>query len=109
MDCLDAAVRRQTRFALGIMAALLAPVGLLGIDGQELAPLNLGSGPGNFYQQPNGACASPPQLVVFVISCKDALYLDGSISSIYSRRSALLIEGGEVGPIVGVVRQNAAR
>ena len=38
----------------GMFERDLSPVGLLVIDGQELAPLNLARGFGNFYLKPNG-------------------------------------------------------
>jgi uncharacterized protein YigE (DUF2233 family) len=38
----------------GMYHADLEPVGLLVVGGQELSPLNLSAGDGNFYLQPNG-------------------------------------------------------
>ncbi|HEX8613946.1 MAG TPA: phosphodiester glycosidase family protein [Telluria sp.] len=153
-----------------------APVGLHVKDGNELAPLNLADGKGNFFMKPNGvfmlgkggpavveasayaaqardvrlATQSGPMLVidgklhprfdpespsryvrngvgvldgkaVFVISnvpvtfhelatyfrdtlhCKNALYLDGSISSLFSSELGRADAGAPLGPILGVV------
>lgn len=154
-----------------------APVGLLVIDGKQLAPLNLADGEGNFFLKPNGvfmltksgpqvvqasaypvgsgevrlATQSGPMLVIdgaihpafnpdsqsryvrngvgvvdgkaiFVISnhavtfhemavffrdtlrCKNALYLDGSVSSLYSRELGREDAVAPLGPILGVVQ-----
>ena len=152
-----------------------APVGLLVIDGKELAPLNLGKAAGNFFWKPNGvffinargrprvvessvypalakgvrlATQSGPLLVqhgrihpgfktssrsrhirngvgvigkkaLFVVSddpvtfhefalymrdtlgCRDALYLDGSISSLYHKKTGRQDLRGLLGPIIG--------
>lgn len=43
-----------------------------------------------------------------VLGCKDALYLDGSISSMYSQALGRNDEGARLGPILGVVRQRAS-
>ena len=47
---------KQLRFAMnaGMYEPDYAPVGLFVADGQELAPLNLAEGEGNFYLKPNG-------------------------------------------------------
>lgn len=152
------------------------PVGLLVIDGRELAPLNLGSGDGNFFLKPNGvflisaagprvvdsvdyaaaargvryATQSGPMLLkdgeinplfrpasasryvrngvcalgtqaIFVISerpvsfhefasffrdelhCRDALYLDGAVSSLYSPALGRNSQLKDLGPLFGVV------
>lgn len=155
-----------------------APVGLYVEDGQQLRPLVLSDGPGNFHLNPNGvfystgkrvgvlesgqyarqkpvavlATQSGPMLViggkihprflpdsdsfkvrngvgvrdpytaVFVVSsqpvnfytfakffrdvlrCPDALYLDGSISSLYSPDVGRADGLFPLGPIIGVVR-----
>ena len=150
------------------------PVGLLVIDGREIAPINRAPGTGNFFLQPNGvflidgdgprvvatdeyrslaptfATQSGPMLlhrglipdipafrsrsrhlrngvcvpegstVVFVISddettfrefaeyfssvlkCTEALYLDGSISSLYAPRMQRADARSEFGPMFGV-------
>ncbi len=59
LDRLAAWLKRENktlRFAMnaGMYHADFAPVGLLVIDGQERAPLNLDSGFGNFFLKPNG-------------------------------------------------------
>ena len=151
------------------------PVGLLVIDGREIAPINRAQGTGNFYLQPNGVllidgrtarvlatdehrgftpafatqsgpmlvhhgqisdsaafralgsrrirngvCAPAPETVVFVISdtevtlrefalyfqrgleCSEALYLDGSISSLYAPQLRCTDARAPLGPMVGV-------
>lgn len=158
----------------GMYHADFAPVGLLVIDGKELAPLNLDGGFGNFFMKPNGVFfvdASGPHVVesseypglsdsvriatqsgplllrrgkihpafqpnsrsrklrnavgivgnkaVFVISekpvtlyefaaylrdklgCRDALYLDGSISSVYDAAKKRNTARAQLGPIIG--------
>jgi uncharacterized protein YigE (DUF2233 family) len=70
----------------------------------------------------NGVCAPAPDAVAFVISespvtfyefasyfrdslhCREALYLDGSISSLYAPRLNREDRGPDMGPILGVVR-----
>lgn len=157
----------------GMYHADFSPVGLLVIDGKELAPLNLDDAFGNFFMKPNGVFlvdASGPHVVesseyparasgvriatqsgplllrrgrihpafqpdsrsrhvrnavgiignkaVFVISeepvtfyqfatylrdelgCRDALYLDGSISSVYDARSGRHTVRAQLGPIL---------
>ena len=65
---LDAWLRQRglrLEFAMnaGMYHADFAPVGLLVVDGQELAPLNTARGEGNFFLQPNG---------VFVVDARGA-------------------------------------
>lgn len=157
------------------------PVGLLVIDGKEVAPLNLDPGVGNFFLQPNGvffvgadgprvvesseypalskgvriASQSGPLLLrngvihrafkpdstsrhirngvgvigskaVFVISefpvtfhefavfmrdtlgCRDALYFDGTISSLYDKSLRRHDAYGVLGPIIGTTRPLAS-
>jgi uncharacterized protein YigE (DUF2233 family) len=73
----------------------------------------------------NGVCAPSPAAVVFVISespvtfhgfasyfrdhlhCREALYLDGSISSLYAPRLGRDDLGSDMGPILGVVASRA--
>lgn len=173
----------ELRFAMnaGMYEADGSPVGLLVIDGKEIAPLNRRRAGGNFYMKPNGVFAltrsgprvvatedypkiarkvilatqSGPMLVkdgalhprfdpvstsryirngvcavgrtaYFVISrrpvtfhefgsyfkdvlkCRDALYLDGSISSLWDRELGQLGLGLGLGPIIGVVKEPAA-
>lgn len=173
---------KQLRFAMnaGMYQEDGRPVGLLVIDGRQVAPLNRRNAGGNFYMKPNGVFAltsrgprvvatddypaiagdvslatqSGPMLLAkgrihprfdpdsrsryirngvcavgrtayFVISrrpvtfyafasyfkdalrCKDALYLDGSISSLYDRTAGRLGLGMELGPIIGVVEPRA--
>lgn len=161
----------------GMFHADCRPVGLLVIDGRELAPLNRTSAPGNFFLQPNGvflmdangprvvatdeyrglapclATQSGPMLVhrgqipsisafsaasrsrhlrngvcvpragevALVISedevtfhefasyfwqelgCGEALYLDGSISSLYAPALQRADSGASLGPMLAVV------
>lgn len=160
----------------GMYQADGSPVGLLVIDGRQIAPLNLKAGSGNFYLKPNGvflvsragprvvdaadyprfskgvrhATQSGPLLVrngqihpafrpdsrsrlirngvcasgktaLFVISekpvnfyefaaffrgelhCRDALYLDGTVSSLYSTSLHRNDDHAELGPMLGVV------
>jgi uncharacterized protein YigE (DUF2233 family) len=58
-DRLNAWLKRQNKdlgFAMnaGMYHADFSPVGLLVIDGKQLAPLNLDDGVGNFFLKPNG-------------------------------------------------------
>jgi uncharacterized protein YigE (DUF2233 family) len=73
----------------------------------------------------NGVCAPSPHSAAFVISespvtfhefavffrdrlsCREALYLDGSISSLYSLQLGREDHWFNMGPIIGVVRRNA--
>lgn len=170
---------KRLEFAVnaGMYHADFSPVGLLVIEGKQLAPLNLSEGTGNFFMKPNGvflltrqgpkvvpassyaaadkdvllATQSGPMLVndgtihpqfnpesqsryvrngvgvvngkaIFVVSnhavtfhemavhfrdvlrCKNALYLDGSVSSLYSRELGRNDAVAALGPILGVVR-----
>jgi uncharacterized protein YigE (DUF2233 family) len=70
----------------------------------------------------NGVCVPSPKTVVFVISetpvtfyefavyfreslrCSEALYLDGSISSLYAPRLARTDDWSTMGPIIGVIK-----
>jgi uncharacterized protein YigE (DUF2233 family) len=179
---LRAAVAREQKtliFAMnaGMFHPDMKPVGLLVIDGREIAPVNRGRSWGNFYLQPNGVflmdasgarvvstdeyrrleprmatqsgpmlvhrglipdipafransasrrirngvCAPEPQVVLFVISedavtfremalfvrdtlgCREALYLDGTISSLFDRKSGRADARAKLGPIFAVV------
>jgi uncharacterized protein YigE (DUF2233 family) len=75
----------------------------------------------------NGVCALSPATAYFVISesavtfyefagffrdslhCREALYLDGSISSIYAPRIGREDHGSDMGPMLGVVASGAGR
>ena len=75
----------------------------------------------------NGVCAPAPAAVFFVISetpvsfyefagyfrdhlqCAEALYLDGSISSLYAPRVGRDDHGSDLGPMLGVVASGAGR
>ncbi|HEX7312790.1 MAG TPA: phosphodiester glycosidase family protein [Pyrinomonadaceae bacterium] len=169
----------RLRFAMnaGMFEPDLSPVGLLVQDGQQVSPLNLSDGTGNFFLKPNGvffvsqsgpgivesteypalaqgvrlATQSGPLLVrngalhpaisaastsrllrngvgvsgdtiMFVISeqpvnfyeiatyfrdelhCRDALYLDGVVSSLYSIDLQRNDSRADLGPIVGIVQ-----
>lgn len=160
----------------GMYHADASPVGLLVIDGRELAPLNLADGKGNFFLKPNGvffvdargphvvdavdypashegvklATQSGPLLLkqgqihpalgpnsasryirngvcasgaqgVFVISmrpvtlhefasyfrdvlhCRDALYLDGAVSSLHAPGLGRNDRWTDLGPLIGAV------
>ncbi|PTT82967.1 hypothetical protein DBR42_16330 [Pelomonas sp. HMWF004] len=180
LDRLAAWLKPQGRaLAFGMNAGMYhadgSPVGLLVIDGRELAPLNLSDGQGNFFLKPNGvflidatgprvidavdypashdgvrlATQSGPMLLkngqihpafrplsasrfirngvcalggqaIFVISerpvsfhefasffrdelhCQNALYLDGSVSSLYSPKLGRNDRWYELGPLFGV-------
>jgi uncharacterized protein YigE (DUF2233 family) len=180
LDRLAAWQKTQGRtLAFGMNAGMYhadgGPVGLLVIDGRELAPLNLRDGQGNFFLKPNGvflidangprvidavdypashdgvrhATQSGPLLLkngqihpvfrpssasryirngvcalggqaIFVISerpvsfhefasffrdelhCRDALYLDGAVSSLYSPKLGRNDRWHELGPLFGV-------
>ncbi len=172
--------KRGQKLLFAMNAGMFHPdmrtVGLLVIDGREIAPINRSSGNGNFYLQPNGVflvdaqgprvlatheyrdlapslatqsgplllshgvipespafratsrsrhvrngvCVPRPGEVAFVISeaevtfrefaeyfrdalgCQDALYLDGSISSLYSAALEREDRRGTLGPLFAV-------
>jgi uncharacterized protein YigE (DUF2233 family) len=80
----------------------------------------------NWRKIRNGVCAPSPDAAVFVISdspvtfyefasffrdalhCKEALYLDGSISSLYAPSLHREDRGSDMGPILGVTVSRAA-
>ncbi|HUQ11228.1 MAG TPA: phosphodiester glycosidase family protein [Steroidobacteraceae bacterium] len=171
---------RTLDFAMnaGMFRADQRPVGLLVIDGRELAPINRATASGNFYMQPNGVylvdaggprvvathdyrnltptlatqsgpmllyrgvvpdlpafregsrsrhvrngvCVPTGRVTALVISekpvnfrefalffrdalgCRDALYLDGSISSLYAPSLGRADYGARLGPIFAVIR-----
>jgi uncharacterized protein YigE (DUF2233 family) len=179
---LQASLAREQKtlvFAMnaGMFHPDMKPVGLLVIEGREIAPVNRGRSWGNFYLQPNGVflmdaggarvvstdeyrhleprtatqsgpmlvhrglipdipafranstsrrirngvCAPKPDVVFFVISesdvtfremalfvrdtlgCSEALYLDGTISSLFDRKSGRADARAKLGPIFAVV------
>jgi uncharacterized protein YigE (DUF2233 family) len=75
----------------------------------------------------NGVCAPSPASAVFVISespvtfyefavyfrdrigCREALYLDGSISSLYAPQLSRADDRSDMGPMIGVVRSERPR
>jgi uncharacterized protein YigE (DUF2233 family) len=75
----------------------------------------------------NGVCAPSPDTVVFVISesavtfyelasffrdalqCREALYLDGSVSSLYAPSFNRQDHGWDIGPIIGIVGSKSER
>jgi uncharacterized protein YigE (DUF2233 family) len=79
----------------------------------------------NWRKIRNGVCAPTPDTVVFAISespvtfyefagyfrdflhCREALYLDGSISSLYASRLNREDRGSDMGPILGVAVAHA--
>lgn len=80
----------------GMYHADASPVGLLVIDGRELAPLNLADGRGNFFLKPNG---------VFFIDAKgphvvDAVDYPASSEGVKlaTQSGPLLLKGGEIHP-----------
>jgi uncharacterized protein YigE (DUF2233 family) len=95
--------QKHLRFAMnaGMFEPDYSPVGLFIARAQELAPLNLRTGHGNFYMKPNG---------VFLVTSAGARIVE---SSKYSEKSTdvllatqsgpLLIEHGVVHPRLGAV------
>jgi len=81
----------------GMFHADGGPVGLLVIDGQELAPLNLGAGAGNFFLKPNG---------VFLVDASGARVVDAADYAAIPREGVrlatqsgpLLLKHGEIHP-----------
>jgi len=177
--------RQQRQLVLAMNAGMYHenhdPVGLLVVDGEEIAPLNLQSATGNFFLKPNGVFAvtrsgprvvdsslyatledvelatqSGPLLVIdgalhpafrqdstskylrngvgilneytalFAISeqpvtfyefaiffrdglgCKDALYLDGGVSSLYSAQLQRSDVRAALGPILAITEESLA-
>lgn len=108
LDRLAAWLKRQDKtLAFGMNAGMYhadgAPVGLLVIDGQELAPLNLASGEGNFFLKPNGVFlltrdgpkvvdaveyAQSREGVLFATQSGPLLLKDGQIHPAFSANSA---------------------
>ncbi|MGO1068599.1 phosphodiester glycosidase family protein [Lysobacter sp. CA199] len=82
-----AARGQHLRYAMnaGMYEPDYSPVGLLVADGQELAPLNLREGEGNFYLKPNG---------VFLLSDEGARVVESSRYRAVSRGVRLATQSG---------------
>jgi uncharacterized protein YigE (DUF2233 family) len=79
----------------GMYHANYDPVGLLVIDGQEVAPLNLESAPGNFFMKPNGVfavTASGPHIV------ESSLYSNLRDVELATQSGPLLVMNGALHP-----------
>ncbi|HEY8876534.1 MAG TPA: phosphodiester glycosidase family protein [Roseateles sp.] len=83
----------------GMYHADAGPVGLLVVDGHELAPLNLADGKGNFFLKPNG---------VFFIDAKgphvvDAVDYPGTHEGVKlaTQSGPLLLKQGQIHPAFG--------
>jgi len=91
----------------GIFEADSRPVGLLVQDGNEVSPLNLKDGAGNFYMKPNG---------VFVINGKhEALIVESSAYTALlspatwaTQSGPLLVHGGDINPDFNADSKNLA-
>jgi uncharacterized protein YigE (DUF2233 family) len=71
------------------------PVGLLVMDGREVAPLNLQTAPGNFFMKPNGVfavTASGPQIV------ESSLYASLEEVQLATQSGPLLVMDGALHP-----------
>jgi uncharacterized protein YigE (DUF2233 family) len=80
----------------GIFDTTFSPCGLYVQDGQELAPLNLNTGKGNFYMKPNG---------VFLIDSSGAAIIESSAypslvskPRLATQSGPLLLSNGQVSP-----------
>jgi uncharacterized protein YigE (DUF2233 family) len=101
LDRLAAWLKPQNKtLAFGMNAGMYhadgGPVGLLVIDGRELAPLNLDDGKGNFFLKPNGVFlidANGPRVV-------DAVDYPASHAGVrYATQSGpLLLKNGQIHP-----------
>jgi uncharacterized protein YigE (DUF2233 family) len=80
----------------GMYHADASPVGLLVIDGQELAPLNLAGGEGNFFLKPNGVFLIGPHGARVVDAVDYPQWRDGVRQATQS--GPLLLKGGEINP-----------
>jgi uncharacterized protein YigE (DUF2233 family) len=83
----------------GMYHADASPVGLLVIDGRELAPLNLADGRGNFFLKPNGVFlvdAKGPRVVdaVDYAASRDGVKLA-------TQSGPLLLKHGQIHPALG--------
>ena len=117
---LDAALRKGCRilqFAMnaGMYHADFSPVGLYIENGQQLRGLNKAKhGFGNFFIQPNGVLAWVT-FYQFASYFKDslktdnALYLDGSISSLYSSGLNLHDASRDLGPMLAYSEPSACK
>jgi uncharacterized protein YigE (DUF2233 family) len=92
-----AAQGRQLAFAMnaGMYHPDRRPVGLLVIDGRELAPLNLHQGAGNFFLQPNGVFALTARGPVVVASTDYPRLRDVRLAT---QSGPLLVHGGAIHP-----------
>jgi uncharacterized protein YigE (DUF2233 family) len=90
LDAYLAASGKRLLFATnaGIFDANNTPLGLFVADRQTLAPLNLNSGSGNFFLQPNG---------IFLIDADGAAIIE---SSAYSKRTTLPRLATQSGPLL---------
>jgi uncharacterized protein YigE (DUF2233 family) len=91
--------RNDQHLVLGMNAGMYHadydPVGLLVIDGQEVAPLNLQSAPGNFFMKPNGVfavTASGPRIV------ESSLYSNLREVELATQSGPLLVINGSLHP-----------
>ncbi|MDR7272385.1 uncharacterized protein YigE (DUF2233 family) [Pelomonas saccharophila] len=104
LDRLAAWLKGQGRtLAFGMNAGMYhadaSPVGLLVIDGREIAPLNLASGQGNFFLKPNGVFlvdAQGPR----VIDALDYPALREGVR-LATQSGPLLLKQGQIHPALG--------
>jgi len=101
LDRLAAWLKGQGRaLAFGMNAGMYhadaSPVGLLVIDGRELAPLNLSNGQGNFFLKPNGVFLVDSQ-GPRVIDAVDYAGLRGGVR-LATQSGPLLLKNGEIHP-----------
>jgi uncharacterized protein YigE (DUF2233 family) len=104
-------VQGEVRTNAGIFTPEYVPGGLLVTDGQELVPLNLNSGSGNFHLTPNGvflvredgtaavvnSTAYLPDGVRFATQSGPALVLDGAIHPEFREGSSNIARRNGVG------------
>jgi uncharacterized protein YigE (DUF2233 family) len=101
-------------------ASLATQSGPMLVHEGEITTSEVMSPTSNWRKIRNGVCAPAPDTVVFAISespvtfyefagyfrdvlhCREALYLDGSISSLYAPRLNRQDHGSDMGPILGV-------
>jgi uncharacterized protein YigE (DUF2233 family) len=78
---------KQLRFAMnaGMFHSDFSPVGLLVMDGRQVAPLNLGTGFGNFFMRPNG---------VFLVSRSGPRIIESSEYPSFSQGVRLATQSG---------------
>lgn len=92
---------QSLRFAMnaGMYEPDYAPVGLLVIDGRELAPLNLREGEGNFYLKPNGVFLLGEQGPRVIESSQYPAQARGV--RLATQSGPLLVQGGAIHPRLG--------